>query len=145
MKVIFLDIDGVLNGHEWCHRGGLRINQMPARVLNAIVQENECSVVVSSTWARHIEKGDCTATGFSWMLRTHGIECKVVDGINGMIIDPKIRTDNILKWVEENKPDKWIAIDDLPLQLPYFIRPNPAIGLTPVDVKNANQLFQIQA
>ena len=53
-KVIFLDIDGVMNSHDTCtdHELGL-VSWLDAKnvaILNAIAQATGAAVVVSSTW-----------------------------------------------------------------------------------------------
>lgn len=53
-KVIFLDIDGVMNSHDMCtdHELGL-VSWLDAKnvaILNAIAQATGAAVVVSSTW-----------------------------------------------------------------------------------------------
>ena len=70
MKIIFLDIDGVLNSEDWYRKRHEEVPQHeqsaqypfyeldPELVsnLNLIIQKTEAKVVVSSTW---ITGGDC--------------------------------------------------------------------------------------
>lgn len=147
MKVIFLDFDGVLNGHEWIHlESGPKIGQRQAVILNTILEKTGASVVVSSTWARKVENGVVTLDGFGWMMRTHGINAaNVIGAINGQSTGqrgPQMRADQIMQWVADNKPDRWLCIDDLPVPVRHHIRPNPAVGLTPVDVQNAVRILK---
>lgn len=52
MKIIFLDIDGVLNGHEWIHiPTAPRINQEPLQVLNYIIAQTGAQIVIASSLA----------------------------------------------------------------------------------------------
>lgn len=74
MKVLFLDIDGVLNGHEklpgsqYC---GIRPDCV-AR-LNHVLKETGAKIVVSSAWRYLILGGSMTLDGFGYLLTTHGL------------------------------------------------------------------------
>jgi len=140
-KIIFLDFDGVMNGHEWIHlQAGPRIGQRQVEILNRIISLSGAKLVISSTWSRHCD----IPSNFEWMLRTHGCNAIVLEGINAFETNPVNRSTNILSWVEQHPGTIWVAIDDLPLTVKYHIRPNPAVGLTPVDVQNCMNMFQKQ-
>lgn len=142
-RLLFLDFDGVMNCHEWCNLDddSPRINRLSAKVLNRVISEHDFEVVVSSTWARHIGK-DMEPSGFSFMLRTHGIRARVVGGINGHVTDPRERSANILQYAG-GRAD-WLSIDDLPLVLPQnrFYRSNATTGLVAHDVHNIRKLVE---
>lgn len=54
--ILFLDIDGVLNSHDYLRRGGSLscksdgIDPEAVKHLQRIVDESKCSIVLSSTW-----------------------------------------------------------------------------------------------
>lgn len=74
MKVLFLDIDGVLNGHEWDDVAkSCNIRRECVQHLNRVVQETGCKIVVSSAWRYMVHGGAMTLLGFGYMLRTHGL------------------------------------------------------------------------
>lgn len=54
MKVIFLDVDGVLNSRDWLVNNRVRtensVNQEKVKLLMEIVQKTNAEVVLSSTW-----------------------------------------------------------------------------------------------
>lgn len=58
MKVLFLDIDGVLNSRKYLKRkfmetgrgGTTNIDPVPAALVRRIIDETGCRVVLSSTW-----------------------------------------------------------------------------------------------
>jgi hypothetical protein len=54
--ILFLDIDGVLNSHEFCRRvpqrGIIGIDPLAVAHLQRIVDETNCSLVLSSTWRK---------------------------------------------------------------------------------------------
>jgi hypothetical protein len=145
-KIIFLDIDGVLNGHEWCHtKEGPRIFPEPARYLHILLQRSGAKVVLISSWRSWIVRGFMTPKGFSRVLLSHGCEANVIDALGAKDPNKNHRDDRrekILQWIEENKPDRYVILDDLPLDLPNLIRPNPAIGLQPVHISNAMEMLE---
>jgi hypothetical protein len=74
VKVLFLDIDGVLNGHEWDDEAkSCNIRRECVKHLNRVVRETGCRIVLSSAWRYMIHGGAMTLTGFAYMLRTHGL------------------------------------------------------------------------
>lgn len=74
MKVLFLDIDGVLNNLKILTEAGCSgIDPQCVRELNRIVAVTGCRIVISSSWRYLIHCGAMTLTGFWQMLRTHGM------------------------------------------------------------------------
>jgi hypothetical protein len=74
VKVLFLDIDGVLNGHEYDDEAkSCNIRRECVKRLNRVVKETGCKIVVSSAWRYMIHGGTMTLQGFGYMLRTHGL------------------------------------------------------------------------
>jgi hypothetical protein len=58
MKVIFLDVDGVLNSYKampdkWTREDGLILHPRSLSMLEAIVSATQAEIVVSSTWRWH--------------------------------------------------------------------------------------------
>lgn len=123
MKVIFLDIDGVLNCGRWIKelQGGFDnpINQMcPAAVarLNRITDATRAKIVVSSTW-RMAFMNRCAEP----LVSLQG--CLRQYGITGDIIGMTPRKENAVRnvrgkeiqaWLDEHysEVDKYIIIDD---------------------------------
>ena len=81
MKLLFLDIDGVLNGHDWDEAAqSNRIQYRCVKQLNRIIAATGCKIVLSSAWRYMILKGAMTKTGFEYLLRTHGaVGVRIVD------------------------------------------------------------------
>jgi hypothetical protein len=76
VKILFLDIDGVLNAHDWndeAQSSGIRRDCVAH--LNHVIRETECKIVLSSAWRYVVLGGDMTLKGFDYMLRTHGLIC----------------------------------------------------------------------
>lgn len=71
--LLFLDIDGVLNGHQWSHLGDSCTIQAPCiAALNFILSRADPEIVLSSAWRYLLHGKDMTLLGFGYLLRTHG-------------------------------------------------------------------------
>lgn len=111
MKVLFLDIDGVLNGHEWDDEAmSCNIRRECVKHLNRVVRETRCRIVLSSAWRYIVHGGDMTIRGFGYMLRTHGLlsDCGAMRLIIGLTrkddetVDPKdLRPDERARQVRD--------------------------------------------
>lgn len=94
MKIVFLDIDGVLVNIESLKRGsGLRAKAHPdcVNALNKIISETDARIVVSSTWR---------AGGVKYMretLKLWGVEAKVRGITPDLRKAIRYRTDEELK------------------------------------------------
>ena len=58
--ILFLDIDGVLNGHEQDAHGYCRIQAGPVVHLNRILAETEARLVIASSWRYLVHSGAMT-------------------------------------------------------------------------------------
>ncbi len=123
MKIIFLDIDGVLVNHATvCKRvdfDGCRFNPFdPACVaqLNRIIEATDAEIVVSSSWRCDGPRWDSLLFFFT----DQGILKRPIDRtpdlpvlFKGGEIDRPQRGDEILKWLVDNAGwEKFVAIDD---------------------------------
>lgn len=146
-KIIFLDIDGVLNGHEWCHTDeGLRIFPQQARYLQIIADRTEAQVVLISSWRSWINRGLMTPEGFSRLLLSHGCKVDVIDALPEKDHDLHHREDRTIKmkeWIKKHRPNHYVVLDDLKLDIPHLIRPNPATGLVPRNITEAVELLEV--
>jgi hypothetical protein len=149
MKILFLDVDGVLN-----IQGG-PFEPACMTQLNRILLKTGAHVVVSSGWRYLISSGQMTLEGFERMLETHGFD--------GLLFgytcpDEKIagRENQIGDWLRKHARfvaanpqliegvECWLAIDDLPLDLPpeCFLRTDANTGLTEADADRAIELLK---
>ena len=157
-RLVFLDIDGVLNDHTIMPNGFTTIQPDKVAHLNRILAAvPDLQIVVSSAWRYHVINGDMTVRGMEMLLRTHGIDC--AGRVHG-ITDPDPETFHpddhkppydAEKWHERGL--KWRAVqiqdycrrarykhelcctlDDLPLDLDQdrqpFVQTDKNIGLT---------------
>jgi hypothetical protein len=140
-KIIFLDIDGVLNSHDWFERKPKLPPDSPRRdfiiemldpkavqLFHLILVETNAEVVLSSTWRLHDEDREI-------------IKEKVVDFIDVTpVSDSRIRGAEIYMWVdknltpEERKEMRYAILDDdsdmLLWQKDHFFQTSFMHGLT---------------
>ncbi len=127
MKVLFLDIDGVLNGHEK-HTDSPYTTIRPdcVRRLNEVLKATEAKLVISSAWRYMLlrqgrGKPQMTLLGFQYMLHTHGLLFMAAkSGVIGHTCsDEEIpeRGHQILAWVAAHEPEKWAVVDDMHVNL----------------------------
>jgi HAD domain in Swiss Army Knife RNA repair proteins len=117
-KVIFLDIDGVLNvipqGRD---QFGAIFHPHFVDNLRCIIEQTDAKIVISSTW-RH---SGLKVMQLMWEMRD--LPGEVID------ITPSLNTnrgEEIEYWLQENWTDRYCIIDDdddmLPEQMPFFVK-----------------------
>jgi hypothetical protein len=160
---LFLDIDGVLNAHEQHSTGYSGIRADKAAILNSILTRvPDLQIVISSAWRYLILQGDMTVRGFEIMLMVHGVECyQRVAGhteADGPLCEEPdhgdketwhrngitMRAAQIKRYAEQHGIRRWVAIDDLPLELPkpHFVRTDGKIGMTQPEADTAVAVLQ---
>jgi len=101
MRAIFTDIDGVLNPHwktKWSKSAILIYNQ--------ICQEYDLKPVISSTW-----RINHTKEQLQKIFDDQGIEVEIYDYTPHL--DQKDRGLEIKEWLNNNKVDNYVVIDDI--------------------------------
>ncbi len=148
MKIIFLDIDGVLNSRRssfafkgYPHPGNVDTNkfdmvsvELIRRVCNKI---DNTKIVLSSTW--RADKNYKDILGLPIIDKTPKLP-----GIRGLEIKEWFARNTHLL----NKIDKWAIVDDdsdmLDEQLPYFVKINPINGLMWEDFERLIEILDIK-
>lgn len=146
--IIFLDIDGVLNGHEFLVEAkSCKINPDCVRRLNRILTETDARIVLSSAWRYMVHGHGMTLRGFGYMLRTHGM-LGSLNGCEDLIVDLTCRDediperpDQIRAWLRSHgRPDhRYVVLDDLDTDwgdLPIVLT-DSTTGLTDDDADRA--------
>lgn len=131
MKVIFLDVDGVLNMHK--SGGFYTLNKARLRLLEKIVKDTDAQIVVSSTWRNspsHMKKLS-HSLGYRGMKIT-GVTDRLGVSKNG---ERYYRGHEIQKYLDEHPEiEQYVILDDdsdmLDSQLRNFIQTDGNIGLT---------------
>lgn len=110
MKVLFLDIDGVLNvfGKE---------DIIPSTIphLNRILEATNCKVVISSDWRCAVHSGQVTLKGFEWMLATHGVKNLDIIGVTRpQAAGYDLRGHQIKDWLTDHSDvTEYVVLDDM--------------------------------
>ena len=113
MKVIFLDIDGVLNYQEFggLHRGGIGVSEEKIKLLKHIVDNTGAIIVLTSTWKMHWEKDKSNQ-------HPDGVYLDTLFANEGLEICDKTplsvseRGRGIHQYITDNKVDEWVVLDD---------------------------------
>ena len=161
-KVLFLDIDGVLNPKWWIRKPvvdiyGYDFDAEPVANLEKIIAETGADIVISSSWK-------CMGLSkLQRMWKDRGLPGKVVDVTPDFMSDELLMNEElgnmdhlcnrgceIKGWLMQHKDEEvqYVIIDDmddiLPEQQAYFIQTDPGIGISDIDVMKAKLLFQKQ-
>ena len=151
MKVIFLDIDGVLNTPSSESRCGeyIGIDDEKVEKLKKIVEKTKTEIVLISTWKKYWRKEeklkplqDYSANYLDEKLAKQGLKAidKTKDKANGRYLS---RGEGILEYVYRNNVENYIILDDC--QFDYdgcdltdnYIKTNQIEGLSEQQVKAA--------
>lgn len=114
MKIIFLDIDGVLNSEQFVSKcgdswNGDQVDPVAVQRLNLLIKQSGAKVVLSSSW-RLNETGIKSITEVQELLNSLGIECTVV-GVTGELNNN--REEEIDDWLSANSNIKnFVILDD---------------------------------
>lgn len=153
MKIIFLDMDGVLNSQRYLQSvGGMdgqTIDRGAVALLDKIIDSTGASVVISSSW-RHM---------WHWqqmreILRAHGL--RNFDAIIDQTPDSgepwAARGQEVQEWLDLERERRVVSPESVPVsgyvilddndgftteQLPHFVRTDANVGLTPRDAIKA--------
>lgn len=149
MKLIFLDIDGVLNGHSYNEVSqSNEIKPECVARLNRILQETEARIVLSSAWRYMLVGRAMSLIGFDYLLRTHGVIANRLVGRTAADEEVSERGWQIHQWRKENDHcGKYVVLDDMDLHispLHPFVQTDGQIGLTDSDVDKAIRLLSLE-
>lgn len=134
LKVIFLDVDGVLNCFETFKRvkeefektgkRNLEIDEKMVERLARIVKETGAEVVLSSSWRAYwressdeIYPDNDKSRGLTEILLKHGVKLHSKTTTDRQ----RYRQNEILRWLEgHNEVTKFVILDDESFDLPRF-------------------------
>lgn len=146
MKVIFLDVDGVLNflGTTASSPGGwVGIASPSVKVLRDIVKETGAYLVLSSTWRRNWSKNEeeCSEDGKYLNRRLNRYGLHIID--KTIEEDEDLRGAAIKEWLNRHPHvESWIVLDDNVFIdfktegiMPHLILTDGRMGLTASDAK----------
>jgi hypothetical protein len=161
MKLLFLDIDGVLNDH--CLNQEAMCGQILSKkvyLLNHVLRETGALFVLSSAWRYIVHRGEANLRGMEWLLRSHGVIAGRLLGItrpdemmptiwNGEIKDWPVeneRGQQITEWIRDNGfVGTYAVVDDIDLGITAaghpFVQTDGEVGLTVKDSMNLIRLL----
>lgn len=124
MKILFLDVDGVLNTYS---SGGLyTLKKSCLKRLQRIVEETGCKIVLSSTW----RKDEYALRRLKRVLKYRNISIMSCTPV----LHNSIRGLEIAMWLNSNNVSTYAIVDDdsdmEDWQLPHFFQTDPKYGLT---------------
>lgn len=146
MKIIFLDIDGVLNSRkcfeEKHFKGSVQICPELVQNLNRIIRETGAKIVVISTWRL---EGLAGVTKVGRIVKSAGVECEIAGVVPDTVFK---RSDEISLWMggdaAKHFSDYVIINDDddfLPFQKQYLVRTDSSVGLSEKDSDRAIEIL----
>ena len=116
MKIVFLDIDGVLNSWRYDQmRISLQDNIDETRLplLYKIVSSTDAKIVLTSSWRKHWErdsdKADSIGQNLNQLFEKYGL---VIFDKTIELLDNN-RTDEIRDWLANNSVEQFAIIDDI--------------------------------
>lgn len=126
MKILFLDIDGVVNCKttNQRHRGFIGIDPYLAFLIGKIVLDTECKVVLSSSWRKSPDGIEEVQSQVTQIFDTTGVCCSGIRGVE------------IYNWLQKHKEvTKYAILDDegdmLLWQKDNFFQTSWETGITP--------------
>ncbi len=149
VRVIFLDIDGVLNSSKWWHDKkhvswtDEQIDPRAVALLNELAPPKTTRIVVSSTWR---------LMGLSRIrdvLESVGVKARVIGVTPDLVsLGDYRRGAEIAHWLSENgeRIDSYVILDDDfdagIGHAPRFVKTDVALGLTMEDVAKARAILE---
>lgn len=161
-RVLFLDIDGVLNsnfwrdGHQKEISDGTFIDEEKVKLLASLVKQTDAKIVLHSGWRMWFDKEIKPLRPESEklveMLKKEELS---IEGVTPDLTTEEIRrtkkfslvkADEILLWLNEHEDVKdWVVLDDLDLHNErvklHQVMPDPAIGLSSEDIGKAEKIL----
>ena len=163
MKIIFLDIDGVLNSDSWNQeheneiKNGILVDEEKVEILSKLIKTTGAKVILHSGWRFWFDESFLPIRKESEIL----IKLLNKNHIDFYDFTPdltteeirksknfsKVKPDEILLWLK-NRSDisSWVVIDDLDLNNEIIsnhqIKPDSKIGLSSSDIEKAVKLLE---
>ena len=113
MKIIFLDVDGILNSNdtEDVFRGLIGLDYSGIKLLREIVDATKAEIVLVSTWKLGWHKDKSRNSMLANYLDTRLAEegLTIIDKTGGHM---NLRGHGIIDWLSEHPTDSWIVLDD---------------------------------
>lgn len=145
LKIIFLDVDGVLNIPELSHANSCTLYKCAMHLLVRLVKKTGAYIVLSTTWRLCALRKFCLIEG----LARAGLHRSRIIGQTPDIAQFQ-RTTEICAWLDavEPSPRSWVALDDLDLassdpelMTGHFVWVDPSFALSEMHTDSAARLL----
>jgi hypothetical protein len=149
MKIIFLDIDGVLNNGPWNQeqKGFKTFCPENIKALNFIIQETGAYIVISSNWRLY-------PYNIPEIFGAQGIqgivigETPIMNNIVNGLYRAIIRGQEIGQWIVNHKDDieSFVILDDdndMGILIDHLVCTDYGLGLTMNDAKRAVEILRM--
>ena len=162
-KVIFLDIDGVLNSNFWNEdhqreiSDGKYIDIEKVKLLSELVKKSGASIILHSGWRFWFdEDAQPTRSEAKYLTELLKSEGMIVAGMTPDLTTEEIRkakrfsavkADEILTWLKDHpETENWVVLDDLELHneeiASFQVMTDAEQGLTEEDVERALKMLK---
>lgn len=112
MRIIFLDIDGVLNCSDSKSRCGsfIGIDNKKVKLLKQIVYETGAKIVLSSSWRIGWDKNSelCDSHGVYLNNKLRKSNLFILDRTKSL----SYRGEEIKQWIDSHNVEEWVVLDD---------------------------------
>ena len=139
MKVVFLDVDGVLNNSNWAmqmYDEGVHVyaenllDERAVRLLQKLIDATDAKIVVSSSWRRDKYAMQCLSD-----------QLKPMDIYDVTPVKNSIRGDEISVWLKKHKDiERYVILDDdsdMGDKITHLIQTTFERGLQPEHIEEA--------
>jgi integrase len=119
--IIFLDIDGILNQHQY-DREILcgQIYRDKVEVLNRILRATDARIVLSSAWRYIVHRREANLMGLEWLFRSHGMLANRLVGVT--------REDTMVRGAYGGEPHSWPLSDERGRQIADWLAEHSSPG-----------------
>lgn len=149
MKVVFLDIDGVLNTEAYRENPDVDYFEEPISELHMchlkrLINETAAKIVLSSTWRIYWEPGeqqyDRAGEYFNQLFKKYGLE------IYDKTPELKDRDVEVSAWLTDHQTESFVILDDYdfewsPCNEKHLVKTNDETGLDAFSVEKAIKIL----
>ena len=136
MKVIFLDIDGVLNTNS-----DREISNDKLKLLSELVSKTGADVVLSSSWRNWWNNPKINIPGsFITNWKNQFLDNNISITLTTELECPKNLS--IEKFIIQHDVKRYVVLDDEPIDIANLVQTNGDVGLTQSDCQKASQLLK---
>lgn len=143
-KIIFLDVDGVLNSEYTNARspeGHVGVMDSKVKLLSKLVEETNADVVISSDW-RLIKDVD-----YQYLINKLRYKGRIEIKGETPNLGWSHRGTEIKSYLDDHPTDAWVVLDDIvfsdfKIVEGHLVLTDPEFGLTETDVEKAKRILE---